>query len=165
MDISFIIIKPHCSILRVPFRVPLRPTGYKPAPRGQEAPSYVAMLAARTAMVKHPSFESRGTSCGCSACSAFSVFHSSISLGFMYDSLSTHARGGGAAAARTSDTCPSRCSAMKPEAILPHGGRRLVGTLAPQCRDPIMRPRSGKSCLKTPKTLNFQRSSKKTPKS
>ncbi len=31
------------------------------------------------------------------------------------------------------DARPSRCSAMNPETILPHSGRRLVGTLALHC--------------------------------
>jgi hypothetical protein len=36
-------------------------------------------------------------------------------------------------AARTSNARPSRRSAIKPETILPHSGRRLVGTLALHC--------------------------------
>jgi len=40
------------------------------------------MLAARTAMVKHPFFESRGTSCDCFACSEFDVFSQQHLLGF-----------------------------------------------------------------------------------
>ncbi len=40
---------------------------------------------------------------------------------------------GGVTAAGQADACPSRRSAMEPETILPHGGRRLVRTLALHC--------------------------------
>ena len=132
MDISFIIIA-HCSILRVPFRVPLRPTGYKPAPRRQEA-LVTWSLAARTAMVKHPFLNREALAATVSPVRSSTFFHSSISLGFMYDSLSTHARSGGVTTAPGQVTLiPPGAVAMRPETILilPHGGRRLDGDTRP----------------------------------
>ena len=63
--------------------------------------------------------------------------------GWFQVSLRSTGRGKRLLARGRADARPSRCSAMDPETILPHSGRRLVGTLALQIML-CMRPHCGK---------------------